>query len=327
MESIAAAKAGIFKRHRPAVIARQPSTAAREVLLAQAEALSCELHVAEQEVSWRPGPVAWTAVGAGLGLRQRSQARLHGATAAAFSNAQTAADGDQPGGDNSKGAGLTVDVSLKMLGGHQLDNAAAAIAAAACLKRQGFAKITLPAVVQGLEEATLPGRFQLCRLQTRESATGEPLEAPFVVLDGAHTADSAAALVDTIEAAFPGTPVAVVLAMAADKPHREVCAALRRLHPAAAIFTEVAVAGGRQRSAPPGVLAAAWQAAAMLPGAVRPKGGQRTRELIQASLSAAVDKARVELGTRGGGGGLVVVTGSLHAVGAALRQLDLHPAP
>jgi hypothetical protein len=48
----------------------------------------------------------------------------------------------------------------------------------------------------------------------------------------------------------------------------------------------------------------------------------RCRELIQAGLGAAVDKARHELGAYGGKG-VVVVTGSLHAVAAALKQLEL----
>jgi hypothetical protein len=47
----------------------------------------------------------------------------------------------------------------------------------------------------------------------------------------------------------------------------------------------------------------------------------RCRELIQASLGAALQKAQHEL--RGHGGeGVVVVTGSLHAVAAALGALD-----
>ena len=53
------------------------------------------------------------------------------------------------------------DVRLRLLGSHQLDNAAAAVAAAACLRRHGLERISLPAVAAGLEAATLPGRFQV----------------------------------------------------------------------------------------------------------------------------------------------------------------------
>jgi hypothetical protein len=102
---------------------------------------------------------------------------------------------------------------------------------------------------------------------------------------------------------------------------REVCATLRQLQPHAVVFTQVEVAGGRTRAAAPGTLAAAWRAAAAGPGARR--GGVRTRELIQASLMTASRKAMAEL-RAAGGDGVLVVCGSLHAVGAALRQLPLH---
>lgn len=104
-----------------------------------------------------------------------------------------------------------------------------------------------------------------------------------------------------------------------------MCQALREVPPHVAIFTAVPIAGGGARSAGPGQLAAAWQAAAILGGGRR-RGGVRTRELIQAGLTAAVERARMEL--RGhqreaGRRGVVLVAGSLHGVGAALAQLPL----
>lgn len=128
---------------------------------------------------------------------------------------------------------------LRLLGEHQLDNAAAAVAAAACLRQHGLDRIGLQAVAAGLEAATLPGRFQLCQFQENADAAaaaaaraaqggssggaageagGEP--GPWVVLDGAHTPESAAALVHTLRQAFPTAPVALVVAMAEDKQHR-----------------------------------------------------------------------------------------------------------
>ena len=105
---------------------------------------------------------------------------------------------------------------------------------------------------------------------------------------------------------------------------REICQALRAIHPHVAIFTSVPIAGGAARCAGPGQLAGAWQAAAILGGG-RAKGGVRTRELIQASLTAAVEKARMELRAQRAERGVVLVCGSLHAVGAALAQLPLVP--
>ena len=50
-----------------------------------------------------------------------------------------------------------------------------------------------------------------------------PDSATHYVLDGAHTADSAAALAATLRSAFPDEPVVLVVAMAADKQHRCGC--------------------------------------------------------------------------------------------------------
>lgn len=69
-----------------------------------------------------------------------------------------------------------------------------------------------------------------------------------------------------------------------------------------------------------GTLAAQWQAAAILSRARLP----RCRELIQASLTAAFEKARHEL-TAFSGPGVVVVTGSLHAVAEAYKIPGLLP--
>lgn len=80
------------------------------------------------------------------------------------------------------------------------------------------------------------------------------------MLDGAHTADSAAALAATLRAAFPAEPVVLVVAMAGDKQHRDVLLALRRLRPAVVVFTSVPIAGSHARSAPPGILSSSWAA-------------------------------------------------------------------
>ena len=55
---------------------------------------------------------------------------------------------------------------------------------------------------------------------------------------------------------------------------------LRATHPNVVVFTEVDIAGGKARSAPPGVLTAAWQAAGIQVAPPSPKG-LRTRVLIQ----------------------------------------------
>jgi hypothetical protein len=139
------------------------------------------------------------------------------------------------------------DVALRLLGAHQLDNAAAAVAAAACLRQHGLERIDLQAVAAGLEAAVLPGRFQACQLEedSEAAAAAAAMAAqggtssssgggghgdsssgraaglgPWVVLDGAHTSESARALAQTLREVFPTAPVAIVMAMAEDKQHR-----------------------------------------------------------------------------------------------------------
>jgi folylpolyglutamate synthase/dihydropteroate synthase len=158
---------------------------------------------------------------------------------------------------------------------------------------------------------------------------------PLIVLDGAHTPESAAALAAALREAFPWpTPLALVVAMAGDKQHREVAAALRAARPGVAVFTAAPVAGSSQRSAAPGTLVAHWQAAAML--STGPSF--RCRELIQGGVNSALPRALREVaamarsraagggggaeGAAGGHPGVVCVTGSLHAVAAASRELE-----
>lgn len=50
---------------------------------------------------------------------------------------------------------------LQMLGPHQLDNAAAAVAAASVLRGQGLGHISQDSIVQGLQQTKLPGRLQV----------------------------------------------------------------------------------------------------------------------------------------------------------------------
>lgn len=182
---------------------------------------------------------------------------------------------------------LPADVKLQLLGAHQLDNAASAVATAAVLRAAGFDAISPQSIAGGLLDCALPGRFQVCRLADNDadasaaampSSSMDPSESgggsgpaaetrirPLVVLDGAHTPESAAALATTLRQVFPAAPVALVLAMAGDKAHREVCMALRAVQPHVVVFTSVAIAGGRQRAASPGALAAAWQGAGVAP--------------------------------------------------------------
>ncbi len=72
------------------------------------------------------------------------------------------------------------------------------------------------------------------------------------MLDGAHSPESATNLARTVRTVWPDAPVALVVAMAADKEHRDVLTGLRELMPCAVVFTSVPIAGSNQRAAGPG---------------------------------------------------------------------------
>jgi dihydrofolate synthase/folylpolyglutamate synthase len=74
---------------------------------------------------------------------------------------------------------------LPLLGKHQLDNAATAILAAESLAATGI-EVDEKAVQQGLESVRWPGRIEVLKRR------------PLIIVDSAHTADSARRLRDTL---------------------------------------------------------------------------------------------------------------------------------
>ena len=112
--------------------------------------------------------------------------------------------------------GPTILLETKMLGEHQLDNAALAVAAANSLG------IT-PAVIQvGIQEMIWPGRLEI--MQKR----------PLIVIDGAHNHHGMLALKQALQEYWPQKHIIAVIGMLADK-ERE--AALGELLP----FIETAI--------------------------------------------------------------------------------------
>lgn len=123
--------------------------------------------------------------------------------------------------NNSDGNNLVyADLSIQLLGEHQLANASLAVAAAA--------KLDLPeaAVRQGLAAARWPGRLEIVNRQ------------PLTVLDGAHNVAGMQALSAALQQYWPGRPIVAVLGMLADKERAE---ALRLLLPlvSRAVITKV----------------------------------------------------------------------------------------
>ncbi|MBF0619355.1 MAG: bifunctional folylpolyglutamate synthase/dihydrofolate synthase [Candidatus Omnitrophica bacterium] len=121
-----------------------------------------------------------------------------------------------------------------LLGAHQAENAAMAISMAESLEIFGFL-LTEDAVRRGIEEARWPVRFEVVA------------GAPTIILDAAHTAESAQALANTFQAVFPGRTATLVIGVSQDKDIKSVCAILSGIaeyvvvtqaqHPRAFAFT------------------------------------------------------------------------------------------
>lgn len=168
IEGIAAEKAGILKRGVPAVISPQ-SSQAMKVIEQTAAKEGVELHLVEKEV--------------------RIEA------------AETGPDGSRATFETPMGR--YENLTIPLLGRHQLMNAAAAIRMVELFfKGEGS---LLKAVREGITRTVWPGRCQLIS------------GSPPVLLDGAQNAESARTLVNAVGELFPGRKVALVVGASQEK--------------------------------------------------------------------------------------------------------------
>lgn len=176
------------------------------------------------------------------------------------------------------------DLFVPLLGAHQAVNAATA-AVAAIVVSGTLGSVTEPSLRAGLAAVRWPGRMQILP------------GAPAVLLDGAHTAESAQALVLAIRQIYPGKRVLLLCGMQADKDIAAVSAPLASLCAAA-----VATAAAHPRAASPMIVADALLASGC-PEVYTAANPELALELAE-SLAKSDD--------------LILVTGSLYLVGAIL---------
>jgi dihydrofolate synthase/folylpolyglutamate synthase len=105
------------------------------------------------------------------------------------------------------------DLFVALPGQHQAANAAVALTVAAQLRQQGW-PLSEQYLRQGLVTVRWEGRLELLG------------RAPWVVLDAAHTIESAQCLRDALTTLFPHERLLLVLGMAADKKVAEILAVL-----------------------------------------------------------------------------------------------------
>jgi len=176
-----------------------------------------------------------------------------------------------------------LQVSLPLLGAHQLRNAAAAITAIDLLAPAGF-PVSDAAVKDGLAAVVWPARFQ--RIRAR----------PDLILDGAHNVHSAACLRETLLELYPGRRIIAVLGLAHDK---DVEGFVRELGPV--LQTAVVTHAHTARAEMPARIEAAF---AGLPVKLIERAG------VLEAMNTAVELAKPE--------DVIIVTGSFYVVSEAL---------
>ncbi|HET6654618.1 MAG TPA: bifunctional tetrahydrofolate synthase/dihydrofolate synthase [Gammaproteobacteria bacterium] len=211
-ESIGREKAGIFRAGTPALCAdRDPPTS----LLEHAYAIGADLQLIGRDFDWRseespraagaaPLP-GWTGKGG------------DSAKPLALPFAREAGKGELEGDSSlwrfgGRGANLDHLPPPAMPGAHQLDNAAAALAALQALSKS--LPVEPEATRAGIAAAKLPGRF--------ETLPGEPA----TILDVAHNPDAARVLAGALDHTRGAGRTLAVLGMMRDKAVEDVIAAL-----------------------------------------------------------------------------------------------------
>ncbi|XP_042055333.1 dihydrofolate synthetase-like [Salvia splendens] len=231
------------------------------------------------------------------------------------------------------------DLQLRLLGSHQLKNAITATCAALCLREQGW-MLSDTSIRAGLESAYLVGRSQFL---TSKEADKLGLPGATILLDGAHTKESAQALVDMVKMAYCDARLVFVVAMANDKDHTGFARALlSRGCLEAVCFTEVDIAGDRSRTTSSSLLKCSWIKACREMDVGFLDCGAANYELIEDQFpessrnmgsesilfveGSLVDSIRfgheVLCAKSASGSGIIVVTGSLHIVSAVLGCLE-----
>jgi dihydrofolate synthase/folylpolyglutamate synthase len=185
--------------------------------------------------------------------------------------------------------GQTVQISSPLAGRHQLRNIALAITAAEELNHFGF-RISPAQISEGVRNTSWPGRFEVIH-----SAPGEPE----YVLDVAHNPAGAWALRSTLSAVYPDRPLTFVFGAMRDKAIREIA---EILFPVAERVIVTHAESPRAATAQEIIGVSQHTQAQMI---------------AEESVAQALESAR----TVAGKNGVIVVTGSIYVVGAAMAIL------
>ncbi|MBI2979467.1 MAG: hypothetical protein HYY41_01330 [Chloroflexi bacterium] len=186
-----------------------------------------------------------------------------------------------------KGRLGSYQLSIPLLGQHQMDNAATAVAALEVLVERGFA-ISGESIAKGLAQVNWPGRLQVLGRH------------PLLVVDGAHNPYSAGKLRQALEQYFKFDRAILIIGVSSDK---DLAGMVSELSP---LFDEVIAT----HSIHPRALATASIVAEFHRQGV----AARATEDISSALPLAL--------TLAGENDLICVTGSLFVVAGAIEQAE-----
>ena len=179
------------------------------------------------------------------------------------------------------------ELSIPLLGQHQLENAATAVAALEVLVEKGVA-ISGESIRRGLERVSWPGRLQTLGRR------------PLVVVDGAHNPYSARKLAQSLKHYFSFERATLIIGVSSDK---DIAGIVAELVP---LFNRVIVT----RSIHPRAMATALIVAEFANHGVVAQATDDIAIALPLALSGAGDRD------------LICVTGSLFVVAGAMEQAD-----
>jgi len=256
LEQIASEKAGIIKPGASVVIGPQ-RPAAQSVILAVCQQRQARPVIVGQDITWQAGDRDST--GQSFLIRGRLG---------------------------------EYQLRMPLLGAHQLENAASAVAALEVLTEQGYS-IPDQAFAEGFAGVSWP-----CRMEVLS-------QSPLLVADGAHNAYSMASLLESLPKYFDYSNLVVIAGFSRDKSINDMVALLAKGNP-----TVIATRSRHPRSTPPPELAGLFQ----------------DQGLTQVTAADSVKDAVAQAMELAGPKDLILGTGSLF-VAAEVRETLLGIVP
>ncbi len=187
-----------------------------------------------------------------------------------------------------KGRLGSYELTIPLLGQHQLENAATAVAALETLAEKGF-RVSQDSITKGLAQVSWPGRLQILNRR------------PLVVVDGAHNPYSAGKLRQALEQYFDFDRAILIIGTSADK---DIAGIVSELVP---LFDKVIAT----HSIHPRAMPTAPVVAELSRQGVKAEATEDISEALPLALRWAGEKD------------LICVTGSLFVVAGAIEQAEV----